>query len=620
MKAHAVAPAAAVAAAAGGAAWLAAWNERGSTLLGDWMPGGLLVAALLVLLLLGGMAHLPSRRAVASLVGLVALAGWTALSLTWSPLPSLARDEALLMLVYVLAFALPAVTLRGWASALAATSAVAAASVALALAAGVALALGDAPERHFAIGRLEFPIGYANALATVFVLGLWPALALAARRTAPTLGRAAAVGGAGAVLAGWLATQSKGGGIAIVVSSVVVFALSRERLRLVAPTVLAAGAAAAAFRPLTEPYRAADELLRSASVGAGRAILLVAAGATVIGLIYALVDRAVELGPRARRAAAVATGASLAAAACAGALLFVANFGRPDDALRDAWEAFSTYHTDSGASHLVSLGGSNRYDFWRVSLEEAQEHPIAGIGARGFGAVYLQEGRSVETPARAHSLPLELLLEEGVIGLALLGLALVPALVAAGAAVRAGHAAAVASLGACTGWLAHATVDWTWTFAAAGIPFFLLLGCGSIGGADRRLLRPRTSLAAGAAVAVAAAVLLVPPWLSARLVEGVYADPSNALADLRRAQRLDPLAVRPRLIEAQLLPPAEAIPVLREAARMEPRSVTTRFLLGTTLLDAGRRREARAELEAALALSPRDELIARALARARGGA
>ena len=45
--------------------------------------------------------------------------------------------------------------------------------------------------------------------------------------------------------------------------------------------------------------------------------------------------------------------------------------------------------------------------------------------------------------------------------------------------------------------------------------------------------------------------------------------------------------------------------------------MTNWYLLGLVELEAGRRREARRDLLAARALYPRDEVIARALARAR---
>ncbi len=606
-----------VGAAAGVAAWQAAWHSHGSIAAGDWLPAGLLIAALLATALLSGAAILPVRTALLAVAGTLGLAGWAGLSLRWSPLPSLARDEALLRLVYACALALPLVLLRSRGERLAAAGLVAAAAVGVAFATAVELAAGSDAAAHFGIGRLEFPISYANAEAAVLVVGLWPALAVGAARGAPMLVRALGIGGAGLLLAGWLATQSKGGGIAIAIGALVLFGLSPQRLRLALPTLLAAACAGAATHTLTEPYRAETNALEQASSGVGRAMLLVAAAAGGLGLVYALLDRRIVVRRRAQRIAGVAAAVALAVAVTVGAVAAVSAFGRPDRALGDAWDAFSTFHKDEAkTSHLVSLGGSNRYDFYRVALAGARDHPLAGVGARGFGPEYLLEGRSSETPARTHSLPLELLLEEGAIGLLLLLAALIPALALAVRSTRRGELAAAAALAGGVGWLAQASVDWTWTFPAAGIPFFLLLGIGAGGGS--RLGR-RAGLAAGAGVAVLAATLLALPWFSSRLVDRALADPASATGDLRLARRLDPIAIRPLLAEAALAPtPAEALPPLREAARREPRSVGVRYTLGTELIRAGRKAEGLRELEAARALAPRDPITAAAVETARG--
>ena len=56
---------------------------------------------------------------------------------------------------------------------------------------------------------------------------------------------------------------------------------------------------------------------------------------------------------------------------------------------------------ETTSTHLLTLG-SNRYDFWRVAIHQFREHPVGGIGARGFRVAYLGARRSPETPARAH--------------------------------------------------------------------------------------------------------------------------------------------------------------------------------------------------------------------------
>ena len=109
-----------------------------------------------------------------------------------------------------------------------------------------------------------------------------------------------------------------------------------------------------------------------------------------------------------------------ALAVVAGAVAFVAAEHHPVAWTQARWASFKHFDpTAGGTTHLSALG-SNRYDFWRVALIEFERHPVDGCGARCFGPAYLVLGKSDETPARAHSLPLELLAEQGIVGFALL--------------------------------------------------------------------------------------------------------------------------------------------------------------------------------------------------------
>jgi len=65
---------------------------------------------------------------------------------------------------------------------------------------------------------------------------------------------------------------------------------------------------------------------------------------------------------------------------------------------------------------LVSGLGSNRYDFYRVALDEFAAHPLIGIGVDNFQEQYLAHGRSTETPRYPHSVELRTLTETGTLG------------------------------------------------------------------------------------------------------------------------------------------------------------------------------------------------------------
>ena len=574
--------------------WGLAWLATGSAAAPDWLPYAFLTALVLAAALIGGTALRPRRRELAVVGALVALAGWEALSIVWSAVPDLARDEALLTIFYAIALLVPLVALRSATERLLALAAIAAAAAVLAVGAGIVLRFGSDQADHFYSGRLSFPISYPNAQAAVFLIGFWPALVLAAQRERGLLVRALAVAAATAIASGWLTAQSKGGIAALAASAAVVFALSPLRLRLLPPTLIAAGLTAAAYSPLTAPFRSESvpEVKR-----AGSAILLLAALGAVAGLLYALVDRRLELDPRAVRKAGVGVFVMFVAAVVAAVALFFTSvyhqgwFG-------DQWQAFKRYQSTTASSHLLQLG-SYRYDIWRVAVHEFEHHPLAGIGSRGFGPAYLQERRSPDTPARAHSVELDALSELGVVGFALLACALVVPLVTLARRLRGRDAAATAAFAGAVYWLVHASVDWIWTVPACGLPFWLLVGVGCSGG-ERRQLGSRAALPAAAVAVVIAVIAFVPPWLSARLTDH---------GNFHWAERLDPLSVDPYVSQG-------SVAALEEAVRKEPRVVELRFDLGQAYVRAGKRSKARAALEEAHRLDPRDPRIAEALKNA----
>ena len=597
-----------------------AWREGGSILAGDWLPYALLLALLVAVVLAAGVAGLPDRAALVALAGLGGLAVWTALSASWSPLPASARDEALLMATYVFALALPLVTLRGPAAREAATAALVAVAGGLAVAAAVTLAWGSAPEDRFDFGRLSFPIDYVNAQGAAALLAFWPAAALAARRGSPVVVRALAGGAATAMLAMELLVQSKGGAVGLAAASVVVLAVSPARLRLLVPALGTLALVAISFRTLNEPFQRRDSdsaLADAARVAGGRVLVLTVVG-IALAAAWALLDERMTLSERAHRLAGRIAAAALVVAVVAGLAAFVVRVDHPVGWANERWHDFKTLpQTETASSHLLSLG-SNRYDFWRVALDEFRDHPLAGIGARGWDVAYLQHGRSAETPRRSHSLELDVASEEGIVGLALLGIALAPLGIVL---VRRARRDVVAAglLGAGAYFVVHSAADWIWTFPAVGILIFLRVGTGASPDDPPGLPGRAAYPLAGVAAAVAL-LAFAPVWTSARITADELDNPgSDPHADLAWARRLDPLSTEPLLAEAELAArPADAIPPLRKAADREPHSAAVRYQLGVALQRAGRDAEARTELEAAKRLSPRDPVIAEALRQAGG--
>ena len=151
--------------------------------------------------------------------------------------------------------------------------------------------------------------------------------------------------------------------------------------------------------------------------------------------------------------------------------------------IEHGWNTFKGGYAanSTGGNRLVSGLGSNRYDFYRVALNEFAAHPLGGIGADNFAQQYLAHGRSDETPHYPHSVELRTLvangLDRGIAGARRPGRA---ALVAAACGLRSpdplARAVVAAALGGFAYWVVHGSFDWFWEFAGLGAPAFALLG------------------------------------------------------------------------------------------------------------------------------------------------
>src|SRR4051812_17989242 len=235
------------------AALVVSWHEQGSIARGDWLPFAVLVPLVLMTVLLFSDDASVTRTSMAAVLALVALAVWTALSIAWTPVPAVARDESLLLILYASSLALPPLALKkyrglkeGAGERLAVVGVVAAAAALLAVGAAVHLVVAASPD-DFVGARLTFPVSYVNANGAAFLLGFWAATAVAADRGLSLAVRVPAAGAAGAGVGGGGGGPGKGGGIALAASVVVVLALSPLRLRLLLAAAMPAVVVAFAY-------------------------------------------------------------------------------------------------------------------------------------------------------------------------------------------------------------------------------------------------------------------------------------------------------------------------------------------------------------------------------------
>lgn len=559
-----------------------------------WAPGAILLLVLLAIAL--GVVRLRLAEIPMPIrIALGALAAYTALSflsILWAKVPGDAWEGANRTLLYLLVFALFACWRQRGASAALLLCLWALALIVLAgfAALHVEAARGGALQSLIPDGRLVYPTDYANANAAQWLMAFWPAFILASSDRLPWGLRGLLAGGAVLLAEVALLSQSRGSLYATPVMLILVFALLPWRARLFAtllPIAAGIGAAAPAVLRIGNDLQG-EEVLHS-KVHSATVAMFVAA--LIVGLVVAA-GAAIEqrrafsdVSIRRTRRGVGAIGIATLVVVIVGGLIVS---GNPLARVRHAWDTFKSpagYAANSSGSRLTGGLGSQRYDFYRVALDEFVAHPLLGIGADNFQQQYLARGHTEETPHYPHSVELRTLAETGLLGTIFALLGLLAALWAGLRACRSalarrvdplGAYVAAAALSAFAYWLVHGSFDWFFEFAGLGAPAFALLGlgCGLMPGrapADAEVLAPDSlELAgshhrlstrallplAGILLALVATLSLAAPWLSELEVEnaaGIWTRaPLTAYGRLREAARLNPLSDEPYLVAGSI--------------------------------------------------------------------
>ncbi len=599
---------------------IALWSD-GAFALRHWGPLAVFIFAALIF---AGTSALGSRAAAVLVVAIWAFAGWSVLSALWADSPGRALEGGATNLFYAGLVSLPLLTLpdRVWA-----IRGARAVGVGLALLVGattlVCLFGGD---EQFLAGRLNDPVEYRNATAALFALAFWPLVCVAAQRGAHPLLRSGAFSGAVMALGLAYLTQSRGVVVGFACGAIVALAFGPDRLRRAWLTLFAAGLLAVASGNLLEPYDVFVETRTTdpaAIDGAMSTLVTLSIAGFFAALLLALFDGGLRISARSERTMRGVAGGALAllsVAALAGGLIAV---GNPATFVSDKVDEFKNLDVAApGETRLGSTGGQ-RYDLWRIALNDLREHPVTGVGEGSYPTNYYAERRTDRNLSTPHSVAFAALAELGVVGLLLL--LAVP--LAAFAALAAGWRSASLSerrwgsamVAGGTVLLGQATVDWLWQ-----IPGLMGLGllciavgvaCVSLPAAGGAVVRQRRPWRIAAMVVP----LLATVFVSAIYLSDVYTrsaraqrdvSPSEQRADARNAQRLNPYAMAPHYLEAGALEGAgkrsAARAELLDALELEPKNFVTMALIGDLETRAGHRAAARAWYRRALARNPAD--------------
>jgi UDP-GlcNAc:undecaprenyl-phosphate GlcNAc-1-phosphate transferase len=611
---------------------------------GKWVPMGLVLLGVATAAAIARPPRL-SRAALLCLGALGALGAWGLLSSAWAPSIFQATTEGnrLFVLAAILATAIVLVRTDLIGAWLTGGLAVGIGAVAVYVLASM---LGSDPGQLFVNGRLDQPLGYINAEATVFIMGFWLCFSVAERH------RPAWLAGAGAGCATLMAClallpQSRGAALAMIGSLVIVVALvpgSRVRRAF---ALLACGAGViAASGPLLNVY---DTGLGGALTPgvAHRAAIAAIVASIVIGVVWGfavtgmarLTAARPELRPRVARAGV----AVLAAGALLVAGVTLASAGRIEDKVSEQWSAFVSLGAKPGsdpntnASSRLASGAGARYDYWRVAWDAFVDRPLLGVGAGNYDRPYFSARRTGEDIRQPHSFELQELSELGIVGgglvvvfIAGLGLA---AFRMRSAAARSPMSATlmVAGVGVVTAWLVHTSVDWLHLMpGVTAIPLAMLAVMAlqrrpaeahvpARVHAGRLALRPAALVAAGLAglALVVSAASLSRQGLAAFFrdrADTALADrPADALREADRSLRLDGENPRTYYVKAAALArfnQADAArATLMQAVAKEPDEFVTWALLGDLAVRRGEFDEARRNYRRASALNPFDSTL-----------
>lgn len=604
---------------------LLATVSRGAFDVRQWAPPTLFaLVALAALVLSGGGIPLARPWGVAALGGIWAFAGWSVLSATWAASPSDAVQGGLRDTLYAAVVTLPFVAIAHRRALQFAGAGVVVGIGGLAVVQLVGV-LTDGPGAFLA-GRLDDPIGYRNATALLFAMGFWPLVTTAAARGRGRLVPAVAFGCAVLCLGLAFLTQSRGVVLGLACGAAVSLGLPPDRVRRAWMAVLALGMLVLAARTLLTPYDAfaggTGTVTDQDIATAAHALLALTGAAFVVGFLVATFDNGLRPHTGRQDGVRLVARLGLVALVVAGVAGAVVAVGSPVDELHARWDEFRGNQTiATGQTRLTNAGGQ-RYDLWRVALEEFRGSPLHGTGRDNYQYGYYRERSTDRNLDTAHSLPFEVAAELGVVGLALLAVFLVGI---AGSLLagwrrtpRADQQLAVALTAAGAVLLGQALVDWIWRIpgiTSLGL-FALATAAALVGRAEAPVRRPapiplvpRVALGGVLAVVALAVTSLYFSDHYLRQARGATTPEARAGA-ARTAARFNPLDVAPLFLQASALETRGdregAIAKLRVAQRREPANVAILGLLGDAFARGEDFALAKRYYRRALALNPKD--------------
>ena len=330
----------------------------------------------------------------------------------------------------------------------------------------------------FSDNRLSYPLTYWNAMGVLAAVGAILCFHLTCSRSEP---RAVRVLGAAAVplLATTLYfTFSRGAIAAGIVGLLAYIAIARPRALISGLIATGPAAVIAVLVAYDADLLASANPTRPAAIEQGEDVALIVA----LCVVAAAVVRALllSLDARLRLRMEASTFRRLVAGGAVAAVVVLLMLGAPGY----VGDQYDRFVEGGGAgkpgdlrTRLTDPANSGRLEHWEVAMDSFADAPLAGQGAGTYEVLWARDRPLAFSVRDAHSLYVEALGELGLLGTALLLIALGTIVAGLVTRVRSPERTLYgAVLAALIVWLLHAGLDWDWEMPAVTLWVFALGG------------------------------------------------------------------------------------------------------------------------------------------------
>jgi hypothetical protein len=610
---------------------------------GGFLPGAIGLACVLLAIVLTVRITIGERPWGAVSAGFVAgaaalglLAAWTLVSATWSDAPARAIVEYDRVLLYLLAFVVVGSLGRSPDRLRWATRGLAFAAFVVCLCGLITRLAPDVWTIPIAVAedRLNYPVGYWNALGLLAAIGLLLAFALTCDDREHPVVRVLGAAASPVLATTLLLTFSRGASAAGAVGLLVLLVAGRPRALLSGALVAVPAVTVAGMSAYRADLLASLHPTTAAATAQGHDVALVVAVCSVLAAVARAallpVDRRVAAlrapaalrCPAALRRPAGIAAAVLALVAIATAAAFAAGAPATLERQYHRFVEGSSIQNEGLTRRLTNPDNNGRIQQWRVALDAFAAEPLHGTGAGTYPLQWDRERPEIYQIEDAHSLYIEVLGELGIVGLVLVVAVLLIVLVGFAARARGpDRVVGGALLAAGVAWTLSAGVDWMWEMPVVSLWLFAAGGLALAAPADAP---PARAVPAPARIVMALgclALALVPAQML--LSEGPLRESARAFARGDCATAIDralrstsALGVRPEpfivlgYCDVRIGRPDLALRALTNAVRRDPDNWEAHY--GLALVRAAAGQDPRPRLRIAQRLNPLDPLVYRA--------